>query len=460
MSSSLRALNRFGLGARPGEADRLGDPRGWLLGQLAGAPPARSVPAGAASAEIEASLSAFRRLQRSEDRAARAAARRRLVLIAVAESASTLEMRATSERPFAERLIAFWGDHLCVSVGSRLLVGPLAGSYERDVIRANALGTFEAMVLASARHPAMLVYLDNAQSVGPRSQAAQRASGRRELGLNENYARELLELHTLGVGGGYTQADVTELARLLTGWTTDGIAARGVPAFRFVAIRNEPGRKTILGERYGEGEREGERAIRAFCRHPATAKHIATKLATHFVADTPPASAVARLEQVFRESGGDLRELARALVALPECWDERNVKFRAPQDWLVAVMRAAGARQAGENLLNVLRQLRQPMWSPQSPKGFGDLQREWADPDSLLNRAELARTIARRAGNAAPGAARGMAARGVGISAAAPRALATVVPDDAALAALLADDEIPAAERAAIAFASPAFQWR
>jgi uncharacterized protein (DUF1800 family) len=364
----------------------------------------------------------------------------------------------------------------------------LAGGYERDVIRAHLFGKFEEMVLASARHPAMLVYLDNAQSTGPESPAGRRSRGEMPLGartrpgrrpppqprpqgaprgLNENYARELLELHTLGVDGGYSQQDVTELARLLTGWTTDGIAEAGVPAFRFVENRHEPGRKTILGVRYGDGEGEGKRAVRAFCRHPATARHIATKLARHFVADEPPASAVDRLAKVFRESEGDLRAVSRELVELPECWDEANAKFRVPQDWLVAVMRAAGAREVGEPLLNVLRQLRQPLWSPQSPKGFGDLQRDWADPDSLLNRAELARTIAQRAGAAGgPGAGRGrpsgrgQAARVMGIAVDAPRALATVVPDDAALGALLADIEIPVSERVAIAFASPAFQWR
>ncbi len=463
MSLQHRALNRFGLGARPGEAAELVDPRDWLLAQLEGAPPARPVPAGAGRADMEATLAAFRRVQRSQDRAAQQEARRRLIQITAAEGASTIAARATSDRPFAERLVAFWSDHLCVSIGSKVIVGPLAGSYERDVVRKHVFGTFEDMVLASARHPAMLVYLDNAQSVGPRSPVAQRARGRRTLGLNENYARELLELHTLGVDGGYTQADVTELARLLTGWTTDGVAAAGYPAFRFVPARHEPGRKTILGERYGEGEREGERAIRAFCRHPSTAKHLATKLATHFVSDAPPASAVERLERVFRESGGDLRAVSRELVALPECWDESHAKFRPPQDWLVAVMRASGAPNADANFVNVLRQLRQPLWSPPSPKGFGDLQREWADPDSLLNRAELARTIARRAGGGpgrGAGGARGMLPRGAGMDIGVPRALATVVPEDPALAALLADSEIPVTERVAIVFASPAFQWR
>jgi uncharacterized protein (DUF1800 family) len=281
----------------------------------------------------------------------------------------------------------------------------------------------------------------------------------RARGLNENYARELLELHTLGVDGGYSQQDVTELARLLTGWTISGIAERGVPRFVFMANRHEPGQKTILGQRYNEGEREGERAIRAFCRHPSTATHLATKLVRHFVADDPPATAVERVASVFRESQGDLRAVARALVQLDEAWESRHRKFRTPQDWLTAVMRAANANEASEPVLQTLRQLRMPLWSPGSPKGFGDLQRDWADPDSLLNRAELARTISRRVGQGRAQRMPGGGARGIGADID-PRPLASTVDDDGSLAAMLGDSQIPVQDRVAIGFASPAFQWR
>jgi uncharacterized protein (DUF1800 family) len=465
MTDALRALNRFGMGGRVGEAGRLSDPRGWLIGQLDEGAGRREEPTAASETAIAGALEAFRAAQRSDDQRARAEARRRLQAVTVSEGAGALVARATSEQPFVERLVAFWSDHLCVAIGSKVLVGPLAGSYERHVIRANVLGKFEDMVLASAKHPAMLVYLDNAQSVGPDSPAGRLSRGerpagarpgarrrppapgnqqqRRALGLNENYARELLELHTLGVAGGYTQQDVTELARLLTGWTTTGIADRGVPRYAFMANRHEPGRKTILAERYGDGEREGERAIRAFCRHASTANHLATKLVRHFVADEPPAAAVEKIAKVFRESEGDLKEVARALVQLSEPWEPQHKKFRTPQDWLTAVMRAANAREAGEPQLQLLRQLRMPLWSPGSPKGFGDLQREWADPDSLLNRAELARTISQR--------------RRMDFN---PTPLATTVEDDGSLAALLGDSAISVQDRVAIGFASPAFQWR
>jgi uncharacterized protein (DUF1800 family) len=389
--TASRAVTRFGLGGRPNELAAVSDPQAWALAQLEGRPPERPVPEAASDARLIAALRGLR--QREPE------SRRAIQQIAIAEMQSALALRVSTDRPVVERLVAFWTDHLCVSATAKILVAPLAGRYEREVIRPHVLGRFEDMVLASARHPAMLIYLDNAQSVGPDSPAARRLARRtqRELGLNENYARELLELHTLGVDAGYTQRDVTELARLLTGWSAEGQGGQaGVPRFVFAEARHQPGRKTVLGQRYGDGVSEGVRAIRALCRHPKTAQHIATKLARHFIADEPPAEVMERIAKVFRDSEGDLREVTRAVVAQPECWDASNLKFRVPQDWLVAALRALDAPGANEQTLNVLRQMRQPLWGPPSPKGFGDLEREWADPDSLLNRAEFARTLARR----------------------------------------------------------------
>jgi uncharacterized protein (DUF1800 family) len=409
-----RAATRFGLGARPGDAIP-GDPRAAVLAQLEGAVPARPTPAEASDADVLAAFQAFGRAAnpRGTDAEARqraqAEARRTFVRIGAAEGSSALGQRVRSERPFVERLVAFWSDHLAISSGGKAIVAPLAGRYEREAIRPHVLGRFEEMVLASARHPAMLFYLDNTQSIGPRSpavQRAQRAQGRRiggdgvrqlaQRGLNENYARELLELHTLGVEGGYSQQDVTELARLLTGWATTGPQQGRIPQFEFAVARHEQGTKRVLGARYGDGEAEGARAIRALCRHPSTARHIATKLARHFIADDPPADAVTRLAKVYQDSDGDLRAVSTALVHEPGCWDEGTRKFRTPQDWLVAAYRHFGIRDVTPQAVAALQQLRQPLWAPPAPKGFGDLERDWADPDSLLNRAELARTMARR----------------------------------------------------------------
>lgn len=477
MDATLRALNRFGLGARVGERRKIADPRGWLKAQLDGGAPALRAPAVATPAAIGEALRGLR-MAGQADPEARRRARQRVVEIGAAEVATALAERITTERPFVERLVAFWSNHLCVSMGAKILVAPLAGSYERDVIRPHVLGRFEDMVMASAKHPAMLVYLDNFQSIGPGSQGArvgQRAGNQRR-GLNENYARELLELHTLGVNGGYSQQDVQELAKILTGWTISGfglgerLAQRrpndrparrrllgraggaNAPAddeigFAFQDLLHEPGTKTVLGTRYGEGGiAEGEQAIRALCRHAATARFVATKLVTHFVGDEPPPAAVDRVARAFTSSGGDLKVVAQTLVDEPEAWREEARKFRTPQEWFVAVMRGVGAREARPNAQNLLRQLRQPLWSPGSPKGFSDTLQDWADPDSLLNRGELARSLSRLPG----------------VAAIDPKALVDLADVAAAdpLHALLADTTVPATDRVALAIAGPAFQWR
>jgi uncharacterized protein (DUF1800 family) len=472
MDATLRALNRFGLGARRGERRQIGDPRGWLRGQLDDGASSFRAPEEATPGAVGDALRGLRMLGQGNERE-RQQARRRLVELSTAEVRAALTARVTSDRPFVERLVAFWSNHLCVSTAAKILVAPLAGAYERDVVRPHVLGRFEDMVLASAKHPAMLAYLDNFQSIGPQSRGARIAgprNGGARRGLNENYARELMELHTLGVNGGYTQRDVQELARILTGWTIEGLGGpqtrarpglrgggagqaaaepvAGSPvAFAFREPLHEPGSKTVLGVRYAEaGVEEGERAIRALCAHPSTATFVATKLVTHFVSDAPPPAAVERVARVFRASGGDLKAVARALVDEPEAWRDDARKFRAPQDWFVAVLRAIGANEVSPNAPALLRQLRQPFWAPPSPKGYGDAMQEWADPDSLLNRAELARTIARLP-----------ALRDLD-----PLSLVEVVDvaESDPLHRLLADASIPAAERSALAIAGPAFQWR
>jgi uncharacterized protein (DUF1800 family) len=456
MDAALRALNRFGLGARTGERRRINDPRAWLRAQLGGGAPAIGAPPAGAPAALGDAIRAFRGPARQTPEQ-RQQLRRKLVEIASQESVAALTARVTTDRPFVERLVAFWSNHLCVSTAAKVLVAPLAGSYEREAIRPHVLGRFEDMVLASAKHPAMLVYLDNFQSIGPNSQGARRGRGRR--GLNENYARELLELHTLGVNGGYTQQDVLELANVLTGWTVGGLqnggprlrgsasASQAEIGFAFQNPLHEPGTRTVLGVKYSEaGVEQGEQVIRDLCRHASTATFVATKLVTHFVADAPPAGAVEKLARVFRTSGGDLRAVSAALLEIEDAWTDTTRKFRTPQDWLVAILRAVNAPGVNVMTLPVLRQLRHPLWAPQAPKGFGDTMQEWADPDSLLNRAELARTLARRM-------------REARLDAGALLDVVDVNGQDQ-LRTLLADTSIAAADRVALAIAGPAFQWR
>jgi uncharacterized protein (DUF1800 family) len=481
MDARLHALNRFGLGARPGEKERLGDPRDWLRAQLKGGAPLQSAPADASAAAIFSAVRTFRQVG-ANDPAQRQQARRALVGIAVAEQRAALNARITSERPFVERVVAFWSNHLCIST-SKFLVAPLAGSYEREAIRPHVLGRFEDLVLASARHPAMLAYLDNFQSIGPMSRAASFARRRDAVprGLNENYARELMELHTIGVNGGYTQADVEEMAKALTGWTITGLRARGAfasarrddmtpgrrrfarlgrqapmpaPGDTETAIRfafddrlHEPGARSVLGTRYRDaGADQGEQIIRALCRHPSTSRNVAMKLVAHFVGDEPAADAVDRVATVFRSTDGDLARVSAALIDLPQAWQVESRKFRAPQDWLVATFRAVGVHDAGDMSGYMLRQLRHPLWGPQSPKGFGDALRDWADPDALLNRGELSRTLVRR----------------FDLASVDPRLVLEIadVGDRDPLRTLVSDQSVPSADRVALALASPALQWR
>jgi uncharacterized protein (DUF1800 family) len=361
-----------------------------------------------------------------------------------------LQHRVHTQTPFVERLVAFWSNHLCISVASKQVLAPLAGWYEREAIRPYVLGSFSEMVLASARHPAMLLYLDNAASIGPNSQAARRAQSRgRDRGLNENYARELLELHTLGVEGPYEQRDVEQLARIMTGWSVQGIGRHqrdGQPGYIFRDALHEPDDKTLLGKRYATaGEEEGRQAIRDLCRHPSTAQFVSTKLVRHFVADEPASADVQKIARVFRDTEGDLLAVSHALIDLPEAWNERNRKFRTPQDWLVAVLRIAPPAKLQSNAGPVLRKLRQPVWAPAAPKGYDDTLNSWADPDSLMNRAELGRKLARHL-------------RRQGWDA---EELLALVPESARteLQAVLTDDLSPR-DKLALLVGGPAFQWR
>lgn len=451
MDVRIRAMNRFGLGARIGERREISDARGWLKAQVDTG--LEDGAGGSTLAERGRLIADLRTAQRSRDQDALADVRARIRDTQDRDFRRLLTRRVTTDQPFVERLVAFWSNHLCVSILAKRQVAVLAGHYEDAVIRRHALGNFTEMVIASAKHPAMLFYLDNLQSIGPGSrvgrQTARRGTAR---GLNENYARELLELHTVGVRAGYQQADVEALARVLTGWTVAGVGpgARSDETLGFVfrPILHEPGTKSVLGRGYpSSGIEEGEAAIRDLCAHPATATFVAEKLVRHFVDDEPPPSAVEEIARVFRSTDGDLRAVSVALVDLDAAWDPARVKFRTPQDWLTAVFRAVRASEAPEPMAPLLRQLRHTPWAPAAPKGFGDSRREWADPDSLMNRAELARSVARGAGRDGDFD---------------PRMVSDVVdvdPDDPLLT-MLADTSLPAPERLALAFGGPAFQWR
>lgn len=413
MRESSVALNRFGLGGRRGEAVPP-EPRRWLLDQFGKFDPR---PAAIAALPSSAQLVAMFREARDDQRDYKAEMERlkdspaasmiprpyrgvRDQYIAGARARTSVAL--TSTTPFVERLVHFWANHFAVSIDKLVTLG-LAAPFEFEAIRPNVLGKFSDLLLAVERHPGMLLYLDQAQSIGPDSPLGQIASRRgNQRGLNENLAREILELHTLGVRSGYSQGDVTELARALTGWTVGGLARqpqlRGPgPGYFFLGAIHQPGSRTVLGKRYGQsGEGQAEAILRDLATHPATARHIATKLARHFAADDPPPALVARLETAFLKSGGDLPTIYRALIDAPEPW-AGTTKFRTPWDWTLASLRAVGAEalpaQAAANTLN---QLGQPVWRPGSPAGWDDVAPSWAGPDALYRRVEVAERIASR----------------------------------------------------------------
>ncbi len=300
---------------------------------------------------------------------------------------------------FGERLVLFWSNHFCVSVTKGQITRATAGALEREAIRPHVLGKFSDMLLAVEKHPAMLFYLDNRQSVGPSS----RAGKNRNVGLNENLAREILELHTLGVDGGYAQSDVTALAKVITGWTFVGAGERLGPAgsFVFTANRHEPGEQTVLGKTYRDtGVEQGEMALRDIARHPATASHIARKLVRHFIADElPPPALVAHLARVFRDTDGDLAEVSRALVSHDDAWKGDFAKLRTPYEWLASIMRFAGAPKEFGQILQPLNLMGAPLWAVPGPNGYPDTFAHWASPESLRTRLDIAAAVARRLGD-------------------------------------------------------------
>jgi uncharacterized protein (DUF1800 family) len=314
------------------------------------------------------------------------------------------------------------------------------------------LGRFADLLLAAIRHPALLDYLDQVASMGPNSPAAvQRNSYRRsrgqpdEFGANENFAREVLELHTLGVDGGYGQQDVVELAYALTGWSVSHfvVRTRTAPAepgtFVFHPDWHEPGRRRILGRTYAQpGEAKGVAVLRDLAVHPFTARFVSWKLARHFVADEPPQALVERMAQRFLTTGGDLPEVYTELVRAPEAWSPVPAKVRTPWEWTVASLRGLGVRSAdGLDPHALLDRLGQPVWTPGSPAGWPDVGGAWAGSNLMLRRIEAARAFAELHGGAQEAPALAGALFGDAVSPQTRRALAQASGRDAVALLLL-----------------------
>ena len=358
------ALNRLAFGARPGDVERVlrvGVDR-WIEQQLHPERIAdRAVETRVAKYEVD--------IAPSRDRARV----RRAILNAAAQR---ILRAAESERQLNEVMVDFWMNHFNVFAPKRA-TSFLLDEYEHETIRPRIWGRFEDLLLATARSPAMLVYLDNVRSRGG--------------ALNENYARELMELHTIGVDAGYTQQDVTELARVLTGWsaTRDG-------EFRFRPAVHDRGPKTVLGVRLqGGGVEEGEQMIRFLARHPATAKHIATKLCRRLVSDDPPRALVDRVAKRFRDTNGDLRATVKAVLGSPEFWSSRGAKMKSPFEYAVSAVRAAGATiEDPLPLARELRKMGEGLYLSQPPTGYPDEAEAWSGTGATLARVDFALALA------------------------------------------------------------------
>lgn len=419
--TAVIAANRFGLGARPRELLSIGgDGRDWLRAQLL-TPPLLADAALRSSADILAqglTLQRENQAARRNDTAADASSEgaaaamlqklpQYLRPIYVSEVTARFADAVVTASPFTERLVHFWSNHFAVSVDKQYLAG-LAGSFEREAIRPHVLGNFNDMLLGVETHPAMLLYLDNHQSVGPHSQLAmrlQRRGGPRRIGINENLAREILELHTLGVGGGYTQGDVTTFAQVITGWSIGGTGGRFASGadgrFQFRAEVHEPGAKLILGTRYPDlGFGQGVTVLRDLAHHRSTAHFIATKLARHFVADEPPAALVGRLAQAFMQTGGDLPSVYRVLIDSREAWEQPLAKYKTPVDYIISGYRGLGLPvDAGHAPLAPFELLGQRTWQPGSPAGWPDRGADWDGASALMKRIEWADAVGQRVGH-------------------------------------------------------------
>ncbi|HWE45188.1 MAG TPA: DUF1800 family protein [Caulobacteraceae bacterium] len=428
------AATRFGLGARPGEIEAAtADPKAWLIRQIR--PQGADQPAGSfANARDQLIALAGYREDRKEAKAEGVAlpkAARRMAAqpasMAIADTAvpaapamdadaqrkadmlktelksvrnqageeflARAQLAASTPDSFRERWATFWFNHFTVSA-VKLESAVVTGPFEREAIRPRVFGRFEELLVASSTHPAMLLYLDQARSAGPNS-----IGGRtRKLGLNENLAREIMELHTVGADAGYTQADVTEFARALTGWSVGGPkdAGRGFDGrYLFRAAIHEPGGREIMGRQYDQsGEAQARAVLHALAIDPRTAKHISRKLAIHFVADDPPPALVDRLSDAWMKSDGRLDVVARALIEAPEAWDPQARKFKTPYEFVVSGYRAAGVQPTKVEHLRILTALGQKPFSPPSPKGWSDEAADWATSDGVIKRLEWAKGFA------------------------------------------------------------------
>ena len=395
---SYIAATRFGLGMRPADLATIeAGPQQWLLAQLKqpdfGNSNFAQFPTSQAVAQrvmqVQQQIKQAKDAGRDPNKMMEQDFNHGLKEIFEMEMLARFRQAAMTNTPYYERLVDFWSNHFTIATQKAHLPG-IAGAFEREAIRPYVLGGFREMLLAVAHHPAMLLYLDNAQSIGPNSQAGQKS----HKGLNENLAREIMELHTLGVNGGYTQTDVTNFAKVLTGWSI-GNEKQGTPgAFYFYPPRHEPGNQVILGKTYPDnGEQQAIDVLTDLARSPATARHIAFKLARHFIADEPPQTSVDHLAKIYMQTGGNLMALSQALVGMPEAWSVATPKIKRGYDLIVSTVRLCGAQNLPPMWpLQSLQFLSDLPMNATSPAGYPDTAADVAGPEAIMRRIEWAQS--------------------------------------------------------------------
>lgn len=393
-SDLIHAQIRFGYGPTP-TALRATDARDWLRAQLKSPdftlaePDFATLPTAADGLKARRADVMERKRILASGRPLKGNFKPQSRAIFLREAKTQLDWTIKSPTPFRERLVWFWANHFTTSIRQGG-IQPVIGAYIREAIRPHVTGSFTDMVLAAERHPAMLLYLANAFSVGPNS----RAGLRFHRGLNENLGRECMELHTVGLRAGYTQADVTNMAELLTGWSID--PQHEPTGYMFRPFAHEPGGQTVLGRYFPAGEAGGVAALRYLSTHPATYQALATKLARHFVTDDPRPHIVKNLAAVLADTNGDLGAVSTALIDLPEAWTPLT-KVKTPFDYAISLARAGGITDAPVGYhLATLRKLGQPLWGAPLPNGWSDHGADWTGSDVVLARVDFGYTAAGR----------------------------------------------------------------
>lgn len=391
------AINRFGLGSSPNDNVLIHDnPKAWLKSQIkAGSKTPDALKKFRTSSAIIKDIIVS---NKTKDKNLKRSRKRDLIKNDFkAEVFSKARYLVSTDQPFTERLVSFWSNHFTVS-SAKPQISPAIPAYEREQIRPNIFGKFEDLLIPAIAHPTMLTYLDNDTSIGPNSKIGKR----RNKTFNENLAREILELHTLGVNGGYSQNDIIELAKIITGWTHDGFLSKrlskktGVQGkFAFRDLIHEPGTKKVLGKTYKQdGINEGYAVFKDLARHPSTAKFIATKLAIHFVSDEPTKATIDKLAKIYLKTNGDLSKIYQAIIDLEEVWLTPTPKIKTPYEFIISTLRSLDATNMPRRFIGPpLIAMAHVPFSANSPQGWPDKAKDWIAPESLMRRIEWARAV-------------------------------------------------------------------